>query len=486
MKTLDLKALLMAALVVFLIGCGEPAHAKTEKARLEPATTGIENQTGVALTVYNVNLGLVKDQREIRLGRGTGDLMFEGVASRIIPTSVHIKSLTAPQGLQVLEQNYEYDLLSPDKLLNKYVGREVKLYQVNPYTEREQIVTATLLSNNGGPIFKIGDEITYGYPGRVIFPSIPENLHAKPTLVWLLRNETARTQRVEASYLTEGINWHADYVVVLNDDDTRADISGWVTIDNKSGTTYKNATLKLVAGDVHRAKKEYELSDVMMKRAVMAEEGAAPGFAEKEFFEYHIYTLQRPSTIKDNQTKQISLVEANDVPVEKELRYYGAAYYYRGQYGGLISNQKVGVFVEIANKKENNLGMPLPKGKIRAYKNDSDGSLQFIGEDNIDHTPRDEKIKIKLGDAFDVVGTRRQTDWKKVAYDTYEAEFEISLRNHKNEDVTVKVIEPIPGDWTMLSASQEYEKTDAFTAEFNVQVPKDKETKLRYRVRMKF
>jgi hypothetical protein len=486
MKILRLRTALMAAvLAVLLIGCGEPAQAKVDETPMKPMSTGIDNQTGVALTVYNVNLGLVKDQRTIRLGRGTGELMFKDVASRIIPTSVHIKSLSDPQSLHVLEQNYEYDLLSPQKLMDKYVGREVKLYQKNPYTEREEVVTATLLSNNGGPIFKIGDEITYGHPGRIIFPDIPENLHSKPTLVWLLKNSLRTPQRVEASYLTEGIGWNADYVVVLNDKDTMTDLSGWVTINNKSGATYKNARLKLVAGDVNRAENEYKMRDVFMKRAVM-EEAAAPQFAEQEFFEYHIYTLQRPSTIKDNQTKQISLVEANEVPVRKELRYYGAAYYYRSRYGELVSDQKVGVFVEIDNKKENNLGMPLPKGKIRAYKHDSEGSLQFIGEDNIDHTPRDEKIKIKLGDAFDVVGTRKQTDWKKVAYDTYEAAFEISLRNHKKEDVVVRVIEPIPGEWRMLSSSQGYEKTDAFTAEFKVHVPRDKETKLTYRVRMRF
>jgi len=483
--TMNLLRLALAmALISVLSGCGEPAQAKAEEL-LKPSRTGAEEQTGVALTVYNVNLGLVKDQRRISLGQGTGELRFMDVASRIIPTSVHIKSLSGPGSLQVLEQNYEYDLLSPDKLLDKYVGKEVKLYQMNPFTEREEVVTATLLSNNGGPIFRIGDEITYGHPGRIIFPGVPENLHSKPTLVWLLRNTLAGSQKVEASYLTEGISWQADYVVVINDTDNGADLSGWVTIDNKSGATYKDAKLKLVAGDVHRAEDEYRLRGAMMKRAV-AEAAAKPQFVEDSFFEYHIYTLQRPSTIKENQTKQISLVEAAGVPLKKELRYYGAAYYYRSQFGELVSDQKVGVFVEIENRKENKLGIPLPKGKIRAYKKDREGSLQFVGEDAIGHTPKDEKVKIKLGEAFDVVGARRQTDWKKIASDTYEAAFEVSLRNHKDEDVFVKVIEPIPGEWRMLSNSHEFKKTDAFTAEFNVLVPRDKEAKLTYRVRMRF
>ena len=358
-------------------------------------------------------------------------------------------------------------------------------YYKNFYTEREEIVTATLLSNNGGPIFKIGDEITFGHPGRIIFPGVPENLISKPTLVWLIENSLSSVQRVEASYLTNGINWRADYVVTLNDKDDRADLSGWVTIDNKSGTTYKNAKLKLVAGDVNRVQDEYEYRDKMLRVAESAAK-AAPQFEEKEFFEYHIYTLQRASTIKDNQTKQISLVTADTIPVKKELLFYGARYYYHNQHGEVMSNQKVGVFVEMENKKEHNLGIPLPKGTVRVYKHDHEGSLQFVGEDSIDHTPKDEKVRVKLGDAFDVVGSRKQTDWKKIAYDTYEAGFEISLRNHKKEDVVVRVIEPIPGDWKMLSSSHAYKKTEAFIAEFNIPVPKDKETKLTYRVRIRF
>ena len=460
--------------------------ADKDAPKTESLSSGQGDQKGVAVTIYNVNLGLVKDQRSIPLPQGLGELKFMDVASQIIPTSVHIKSLADPDSLQVLEQNYEYDLLNPQKLLDKYVGKEVKLYSKNPYTEREEIVTATLLSNNGGPIFRIGDEITFGHPGRIIFPGVPENLISKPTLVWLIENRLKSRQDVEASYLTNGINWRADYVVTLNEKDTMADLSGWVTIDNKSGTTYKDAKLKLVAGDVNRVRDEHEYKDKMMRVAEMAAKPAAPQFREEEFFEYHIYTLQRTSTIKENQTKQISLVTADSIPVRKELLYRGAAYYYYNRYGEAMTNQKVAVFIEIENKKEHNLGIPLPKGTVRVYKKDPEGSLQFVGEDSVDHTPKDEKVRVKLGEAFDVVGSRKQTDWKKIASDTYEAAFEISLRNHKKEDVVVKVIEPVPGDWTMLSASHDHKKTEAFTAEFSIAVPKDKETKLTYRVRMRF
>jgi hypothetical protein len=476
----------LAFLLIIGIGCSVVSGTETAAIKQGPLATGLGDQSGVEVTIYNVNLGLVKDQRRLNIFRGIGQLRFMDVASQIIPTSVSIKSLINSDSLHVLEQNYEYDLLNPQRLLDKYVGRDVKLYTRNHYTDKEEIVTARLLSNNGGPIFRIGDEITYNYPGRIIFPEIPENLISKPTLVWLLDNRLRSPQKIEARYLTNGINWRADYVVTLNDTDNQADLSGWVTIDNKSGTTYKNAKLKLVAGDVNRVRDDYNYRSKMMDFAMSEARPAEPQFKQEEFFEYHIYTLQRPSTIKDKQTKQISLVTADTIPVKKELRYYGAQYYYRSRHGEAISNQKIGVYIHIANKKSHNLGTPLPKGTVRVYKHDKAGSLQFVGEDSIDHTPKDEKVKIKLGDAFDVVGTRKQTDWKKIASGVYEAAFEISLRNHKKEDVVVRVIEPIPGDWTMLRSSHDYKKTDAFTAEFNIRVKKDKGQKLKYRVRMKF
>ncbi|MEJ2696089.1 MAG: DUF4139 domain-containing protein [Candidatus Sulfobium sp.] len=445
--------------------------------------TGLQDQTGVSVTVYNTNLGLIKDRRTISLPKGTEELRFMDVASHIIPTSVYIKSEGATDGFRILEQNYEYDLLNPQKLLDKYVGKEVKLYYKNPFTEREEIVRATLLSNNGKPIFRIGDEITFGHPGRIVFPRVPESLISKPTLVWLVENRLPSPQNVQASYLTTGISWNADYVVTLDSGDEKADLSAWVTIENKSGAAYRNASLKLVAGQVHRVTPEQQYRGRILQAEAAKQ---APQFREEEFFEYHVYTLQRPSTISNNQTKQIRLISSEYIPIKKELVYSGSAYYYRSRYGGGVSSRKIGVFVEMRNRKEDNLGIPLPKGTVRVYKRDSEGSLQFVGEDTIDHTPKDEKVRIKVGEAFDVTGSRKQVDWEKIAYDTYEAAFEISLGNHKNRDVTVKVIEPIPGDWTMLNSSHPYKKTDAFGAEFDMKVPKDKTVTLSYRVRMKF
>src|SRR5213083_1216713 len=435
------------------------ALTATDALAATPRAVTREDQREMMVTIYNGNLGLVKDVREAHFPPGTTEVQFADVAALIDPTTVHLKSLTDPAGLKILEQNYEYDLLTSQKLLEKYVGRKVRLYQADgTYHE------ATLLSTDG-PIFEI---------------------NGQPTLVWLLRNQTTRPQRFEASYLTGGITWKADYVMVINPADTLSDLTGWVTIDNESGATYKDAALKLVAGDVNRARdprREARMLDLAAKAASVAE--ASRDFQSEGFFEYHLYTLDGRTTIKDNQTKQLALLTSDEVPVTKQLIYYGAQDYYRNAYGVPISNQKVAVYLELRNSKEHRLGVPLPKGKIRVYKADRSGSQQFIGEDWIDHTPKDERLRIKMGDAFDLVGSRTQRDWKRLASNLWEVEWEITLRNHKSEEQTVTVVEPVPGDWQILASSHPGEKVEAHTLRYTITVPKDGATTLTYRVRIR-
>jgi hypothetical protein len=449
-----------------------------------PLTSTLKDQQNVSITIYNSNVGLVKDTRIIDFKPGIHELKFMDVAGKIDPTTVHIKSLINDSSLNVLEQNYEYDLLSPQKLLEKFVGQKVQLATINPETKKEEIVEATLLSTQGGNIFQIGDKIHIGHHGRILLSRIPENLIPQPTLVWMLENKLSKTQKLEASYLTSGINWKADYVAVLNKLDTLTDLTGWVTIDNRSGATYQNALLKLVAGDIHRVTQEMQMDYARVKMA--AKEAASPQFKEESFFEYHLYTLDRRTTIKDNQTKQMTLLDANQVPLKKLFIFAGYPQYYYYRIDQRSNKQKVGVFLELENTKKNNLGIPLPKGTIRVYKEDKDGSLQFIGEDRIDHTPKDEKFKIKIGEAFDVVGERIQTDYKHLGYNLYEVAFEVSLRNHKKEDIKVLVEEPIPGDWEMLLNTHPYEKLQANLIRFDVPVAKDKEVKVKYRIRFKY
>jgi hypothetical protein len=451
----------------------------------QPLTSTLKDQQDVAITIYNSNVGLVKDTRLIDLKTGFLELKFMDVAAKIDPTTVHIKSLVNGSSLNVLEQNYEYDLLSPQKLLEKFVGQKIQLATFNPETKKEEVVDATLLSTQGGTIFQIGEKIHIGHHGRVLLSRLPENLIPNPTLVWILDNRLSKLQKVEASYLTSGINWKADYVAVLNKSDTLTDLTGWVTIDNRSGATYQNALLKLVAGDINRVQpemKDYARGKLAAERAAPA----APQFKEESFFEYHLYTLDRRTTIKDNQTKQMTLLDANQVPVKKLFIFPGYPYYYYSRYDQKSDRQKIGVFLELENSKRNNLGMPLPKGTVRVYKEDKDGSLQFVGEDRIDHTPKDEKFKIKIGEAFDVVGERVQTDYKRLGDNLFEVAFEVSLRNHKKEEIKVLVEEPIPGDWEMLSSTHSYEKVSAHLIRFEVPVAKDKEVKVKYRIRFKY
>jgi hypothetical protein len=440
------------------------------------------DRESVSITVYNQNFGLVREVRAIPLGVGAIELEYGDVASAIQTETVHIRPLS--NRFDVLEQNYQYDLLSPQKLLEKYVGRTVTVYRYNPETEKEEAIEAEVLSVNNGTILRIGDEITFNYPGRIAFPEVPENLIAEPTLVWLANSRSER-QRLEVSYLTNQLNWKSDYVMVISEDDSEADLLGWVTLTNNSGATYENAKLKLVAGDVQRLGGR----DEMMRKASMAAEmqvAADRAFTEEGFFEYHLYTLGRPTDLRQSEQKQVTLLEAQEFGIDKRLIFYGASYYYRGSYGEVMSNQKVGVFLDFENAEENRLGMPLPAGVVRVYKEDSSGAQQFIGEDLIDHTPRDETVRIRMGDAFDVVGDRRQMDYTVVSSCVSESTWEVELRNHKDDGVQVQIVEPIGGDWDILETTHRATKVDAHTFRFDVNVPSRGETTVEYRVRVRW
>lgn len=451
----------------------------------ETITSTSQDQINVEVTVYNNNLGLVKDQREVKLNSGIQELRFMDVASHIIPESVSIKCIDKRQCMEILEQNYEYDLISPSKLLDKYIGKEVKLYWKNYYTDKEEIKRAKLLANNQeGPVFQIDGEITFNHPGRIIFPEIPKDLISKPTLLWLINADKQGTKKIETSYLTDNLNWEANYVLKLNATDTHADLTGWVTIDNKSGTTYEKATIKLVAGDVKRVENIKYKKDKARDTKLYA---AVPQMKEEEFFEYHLYSLDKKTNLKNNQSKQILMLEAVNIPLTKEYIYRETnPFYYQSRLDHNLRNTKVEVSIEFVNSKQNNLGMALPKGIIRSYKYDSGNSLQFIGENSIDHTPKDEKISIVVGNAFDIVGERKQTEWNKIAPKIYETSYEITLKNHKKDDIVVKVVEKIPGSWKILTSSHEYKKFDASTVYFFIPVTKDGVSKLTYSVRVEF
>ena len=462
------------------------AHAAVQE---KPST--LADQQSVAVTIYNENLALVKDQRRIGFDAGRNRLALREVSARMRPETALLRSLSHPGSLSLLEQNFDFDLLTPAKLLEKYVGRQVRVFRINPKSGEESFETATVLAANAGVVLRIGDRIETGLPGRIVYDGVPANLRDRPTLVSELDAARSGAQTVELSYLTGGLSWKADYVAELNAADTALDLNGWVTLTNQSGTAYPNARLQLVAGDVNRVPDELRVAKAMLAQRAAAAEAPRNDMAQESLFEYHLYTLQRPTTISDNQTKQVALLAAQGVPVTKELVLQGSDYYYRTSVGGIGQKLKVGVFVQLENRESSRLGMPMPKGVVRVYKKDSAGNAQFVGEDRIDHTPKNETVRLKLGEAFDVTADKKQTDFKRreptnrASY-VFESAYEIVLRNAKKEAATVVVREPVPGDWTMLEQSQPHTKVAAGTAEWKVRVPAEGGTTLRYRVLVRY
>jgi len=502
-RVLTIPMVTLAAILVASLVAGTGLLAGHRSAR--PVVVGQDREAGlslipaaqaqgsnVALTVYNQDLALVRDTRSFALERGVNEVRFSDVAAQIDPTSVHFRSLTDPEGTTVLEQNYEYDVVGSQKLLQKYVDQEIELV-----TEDGSEFQGTLLSGADDIILqKANGSVTVIRLDRVRqfnFPALPEGLITRPTLVWLLDASQSGDQDVEVTYMTNGINWRADYVVQLNQDDTALDLNGWITLDNRSGATYTDAKLKLVAGEVNVVPEAK-----FMERGMAIEEAipaaTPPPVAERQLFEYHLYDVQRPVTVRDNQTKQIEFTSAAGVPSEKFFVYDGAQGL--GFYGyavtdpgyGTYSNPDVNIYLQIENKEEAGLGIPLPAGRVRVYKADVDGSLQFVGEDQIDHTPKDETLRLLLGNAFDIVGERRQTDFQQLGRDAIEESFEIVVRNHKDQDVEVRVVEHLFrwSEWEIVQESAEHTKLDQGTVEWRVQVPANGEATVTYTVRYEF
>lgn len=451
--------------------------------------SSLNDQKNVAVTIYNNNLALVKDQRKVKLNNGLNTLALRDISALIRPETALLRSISHAASLSTLEQNFDFDLLTPQKLLEKYVGKNVTIVKTNPATGTESSEQAQVLSANNGVVMKIGNRIETGMPGRIVYDAVPENLRDRPTLVTKLNNKTASEHLLELSYLTTGLGWKADYVAELNAKEDSIDLSGWVTLTNTSGATYNNAKLQLVAGDVNRIQENYPRPMAMRKSVGMAADSASE-MSEESLLEYHLYTLERATTIAENQTKQVALLSASNVPARKELLLRGADYYYSSSYGDLGQKMKVGVFVEFDNKEAAKLGIPLPKGIMRVYKKDSQGNAQFVGEDRIEHTPKNETIRLKLGDAFDVTADKKQTDFKTLPRPSkgnsmFESSYELALKNAKNERVIVTILEPIPGEWKILKESHPSHKASSNTARWQIEIPAEGKTTLTYRVQVK-
>ncbi len=447
-----------------------------------------QEQTALALTIYNTDLALVKDARKVTLASGENRLAWRDVSARIQPETALLRTLDGRK-LSLLEQNFDFDLLTPQALLENAVGETVRVIRPpHPTTGVENVEQAKVLAANSGVVLQYADRVETGIPGRLAFDAVPPTLRERPTLSMLFTTDAAGESGLELSYLTGGLGWKADYVAELSGAEDKLDLNGWVTLTNTSGTAYRNALLQLVAGDVHRVRPEPRRAP-MLKSMVAAAE-AAPDMAEEELFEYHLYTLGRPTTLLDKQTKQVALLSAQQVPVTKEYVLQGPGHYYHGQHGDLGKKLKAEVYMEFLNQG-GDLGIPLPKGVLRVYKKDSSGRAQFVGEDAIDHTAKGEKLRLMLGEAFDITADKKQTDYDRVAGHggrggVIETAYELEIRNAKSENIVVKVIESIPGDWQMLSESLPHKKESANTAVWQVPVPAEGRAVLTWRARIRY
>ncbi|MEW6382099.1 MAG: DUF4139 domain-containing protein [bacterium] len=477
----------LLSFIILILAYPQSGYPKSPLTR----STG-ENRSSLALTIYNRNYGLIREERTIALSsEERQEILFMDVPAQIEPETVFID--TRNQEIKILEQKFEYDLITQENLLKQYVGKQLGILEVNPRTGDKNLLEAELVSfNNNQPIYRIKGEIYLGYPaGTAVLPQVPEHMVERPTLRWLVKNPHKRAQEkpFAVSYLSRGLNWTANYVLRLDQKAASGVLFSWVTIDNQSGITFPEARIKLVAGEVQRPEEvKYGVRRMKMAAESLDTEAAAQApFREEAFAEYHMYTLDRPSTLKDQQTTQISFIEAAQIPIHKEYIFPGEGIFQRSQRDLREPPPRPAqVYVKLENKKANHLGLPLPQGAIKVYQADSGGYFEFTGEDRIKDTPVDETVRIRIGSAFDVVGVHRQMEWQKVAAQVYESSWQVDLRNRRDEKVVVQVIEPVQGEWRVLSSSHPHERLDAYKIGFSVPVPARGEAKLTYRVRVEF
>jgi hypothetical protein len=426
----------------------------------------------IALTIYNQDLALVRDRRAVDVAAGASEISFADVAAQIDPTSVHLRSAGGSAALRVMEQNYRYDLAGSDAVLTRHLDHAVEAVD-----KRGEVIRGTLLAQDAGNLVLRGTDGGEGVSivsrtelARINFPRLPEGLITRPTLFWQVQAPQAGSQNLEIEYLTSGLSWHAEYVAAVAPSSDALTLSAWVSIQNQSGASYPDSRLKLIAGEVHRAQ-ETPVPYLAKGRAAMAED--VSGFQEKAFFEYHLYTLERPATVSDKEIKQLTLFSPASVRATRGYEYDGAR-----------NDKDVAVVIKFKNSQKDGLGMALPAGKVRVYQEDSDGSLEFVGEDRIDHTPRDEEVRVGVGNAFDISAERAVVDMKRITDRVFEQTIEVKIRNHKKEAVTVKVIEHVYGTWEVVEKTHPFRKKDAYTLEFELPTAPDQEALLRYRVRV--
>lgn len=474
-----MRSTLLAATA--LLSCLAAAPALADETQVTP-----ESQSAVAVTIYNSDLALVRDSRKVNLSAGENDLAFIEVSGGIRPETALLTAQDDP--ISVIEQNFDFDLLTPQKILEKSVGQQIRVIRTNPQTGQDSSEDATVLSvAEGQVVLKIGDRIEAAAPGRLVFSTVPANLRARPTLVVKLTSAKAGETPMVLSYLTRGLSWAADYVAELSPDEKTIDLNGWVTLTNQSGIAYNNAKLQLVAGNVNQVREQ--MKPMMMGMATDVAAAPAQKMREEAAFEYHLYSLDRPTTIQQNQTKQVSLLTAAAIPVQKQYIFTNLSQNYGGYLDRSAADpQRVNASIRLKfeNDEASKLGIPLPQGTLRVYKADQAGEAIFVGEDHIDHTPKNEHVDLTLGEAFDVTARAKQVSFDKLSDRVYESAYEVEFKNAKKEAITVTLRETMPGQWKLLEENTKHDQLNAATAQWQVQVPAEGSAKLSYKVRITY
>jgi hypothetical protein len=434
-----------------------------------------EKRKSLEITVYNQNIGYVKDSRDVFVPKGASNLKLLGISPGIQPETI---TVSADKGINILEKSYEYDLLNKKKLLDKYVGKKIKLVTYDKDNNPERTIEAELLSNNDGPVYKINDEIYMNHPGYHVIPQAGDGLYTSPTILLNIDNNAAKSKNIEAAYMTSNINWFADYNMIVDEKEKSAEFTGWATINNKSGMAYENAKLNLIAGDV---KTKSALRPRLMMAAMDAREAS---HKEEGLFEYHAYKYDRQVNIENNQIKQLNLLQKAVININKELIAQSSPNHFYNRYDAK-QNVPVKVKFQFKNTGGNNLGKPLPAGTVRMYKRDSTGSLQFIGEDTINHTPLNEEVKLEAGSSFDIKCEKVQKSFEKLYAKVYETSWEITVKNQKNEKAVINVIESLTGDWEITKSSHKYKKLNAFSVGYTIELDAGKEETIKYSLKVK-
>ncbi len=435
------------------------------------------SRDNLTVTIYNQGIGLIKDVRTVPLKQGVNQIAFSDISNELIPQSVFV----AGNGVTVQEQNFNFDLLTHDSMMRKAVGSTVDIEWTNPVSGAVEKQKAQLLAFNGEPVLKIGNQIETKYPGRIVFNQIPNNLWSKPTLILDLKSDLTANEKVELSYLSNGIQWKADYVAELNDTDNQMDLNGLVTLTNNTQVSYDNATLQLVAGSVNitrpRPRAVYKANNLMMAESAAMDSA----MGSEQLGDYYLYTLDRPTDILSNQTKQVALLSGNDVKVQKQYKFTGVM---NIGYNSGFKDVKPSVFLTFENKKEDGLGMPLPEGTVRVYKKDKNNRLIFVGEDNINHTAAQQKVTLRLGQAFDITANGKKTSHTSLGRDAYESGFEIAFDNAMKTPVQVRFEQRLPNNWRILSESHKSLKENANTIYWNIDIPPEGQTILTFAVQV--